>query len=136
MKRFALTVLLVAAAALSISAWAGQTDTRAHNHDQATQRQEAVVMFPELVRLQGVLLKGEYVVIHDDVKKANGEACLSIYTSNKGKPDKLVTSFHCKQVERERSDKFRVLTVWTNMSLYEIREIQFAGETRAHQVPS
>ncbi|HZS05193.1 MAG TPA: hypothetical protein VFD58_10200 [Blastocatellia bacterium] len=136
MKKFTLTILLVAAAALSISAWAGQADTKAHNHAQATQRQEAVVMFPELVRLQGALLKGEYVVIHDDVKKANGEDCLYIYTSDKGRPGKLVTSFHCTQVERKKADKFRVLTVWTNMYMYEIREIQFAGETRAHQVPS
>jgi hypothetical protein len=50
-----------------------------------TQREEAVVEFTETVRLQGVLLRGQYLILHDNAKMAAGEPCLYVYTMKAGK---------------------------------------------------
>ncbi len=102
------------------------------------QREEAVVEFTELVKLHGVLLRGQYLIFHDDAKMAAGEPCLSIYTMKAGKRDKLVISLHCEPVEREKTAQFTVKLsprISAN-AVREVREIQFAGIAKAHRIPS
>jgi hypothetical protein len=102
------------------------------------QREEAVVEFTETVKLQGVLLRGQYLIYHDDAKMAEGEPCLYIYTMKAGKRDKLVIALHCEPVERKQAKEFTV-TLTPRNSAYtvrEVREIQFAGFTKAHIIPS
>jgi hypothetical protein len=101
-------------------------------------REEAVVEFTETVKLQGVLLRGQYLIFHDDAKMAEGQACLYIYTMKDGKRDKLVTSLHCEPVQREKTAQFAVtFTPRSGISgLREVREIQFAGIAKAHRIPS
>jgi hypothetical protein len=101
-------------------------------------REIAVVEFTETVKLQGVLLRGEYLIYHDDAKMAEGKACLYIYTLKDGKRDKLVTSLHCEPVQREKTTQFTI-TFAPRSSIYtvrEVREIQFAGIAKAHRIPS
>jgi hypothetical protein len=103
-----------------------------------SQREEAVVEFTETVKLQGVLLRGQYLISHDDTKMAAGEPCLSIYTMKAGKRDKLVISIHCEPVARERAAQF-ILTLGPRSSanaIREVREIQFAGMAKGHRIPS
>jgi hypothetical protein len=102
------------------------------------QREEAVVEFTETVKLQGVLLRGQYLIFHDDAKMAAGEPCLSIYTMKAGKRDKLVISLHCEPVEREMTAQFTVkLSPRSSANaLREVLEIQFAGIAKAHRIPS
>src|SRR5262245_15688632 len=73
------------------------------------QREVAVVEFTETVKLQGVLLRGQYLIFHDDTKMEAGEPCLSIYTMKAGKRDKLVISIHCEPVARERAAHRHIL---------------------------
>ena len=131
MKRLILAIpLLLASLAFINAPAAGMTDN--------PQREEAVVEFTELVKLQGVLLRGQYLILHDDAKMQAGEPCLYVYTMKAGKRDQLVIALHCEPVEREKAKQFTVLLTPRN-SVYtvrEVREIQFAGFAKAHRIPS
>src|SRR5215510_3274245 len=101
-------------------------------------REEAVVEFTELVKLQGVLLRGQYLIYHDDEMMESGKPCLNIYTMKAGKRDKLVIAVHCEPVERRLAKEFTVLLTPRNSAytVREVREIQFAGFAKAHRIPS
>jgi hypothetical protein len=101
-------------------------------------REEAVVEFTELVKMQGVLLRGQYLILHDGAKMEAGEPCLYVYTMKEGKRDKLVIALHCEPVEREKVKQFTVLLTPRNSAytVREVREIQFAGFAKAHRIPS
>jgi len=122
--------LLLASLAFITAPAAGMTNN--------PQREEAVVEFTELVKLQGVLLRGQYLIFHDDAKMGAGEPCLYIYTMKAGKRDQLVIALHCEPVEREMAKQFTVLLTPRNSAytIREVREIQFAGFAKAHRIPS
>src|SRR5262245_4967610 len=131
MKRIiiAIPLLFVLLAFVFVSAASGKTST--------PQREEAVVEFTELVKLQGVLLRGQYLVYHDDAMMAEGAPCFFIYTMKEGKRDKLVASFHCEPVIRKKKAHFTI-TLSPRSRFYavrEVREIQFAGVEKAHRIP-
>jgi hypothetical protein len=131
MKRMILASLLLLASLAFINApAAGMTGN--------PQREEVVVEFTELVRLQGVLLRGQYLIFHDDTKMVAGEPCLYVYTMKEGKRDKLVIALHCEPVEREKAKQFTVLLTprYSAYTVREVREIQFAGFAKAHRIPS
>ncbi|PYP86565.1 MAG: hypothetical protein DMF61_12860 [Blastocatellia bacterium AA13] len=100
-------------------------------------RDQAAVSFPETVKLLGVLLRGDYVIVHDEEMMALGEACTYVYTSDSGQPGKLVISFHCEHQEREKVNKFTVRYIPRRgaFDLPEVKEFQFAGDATAHRVP-
>ena len=101
---------------------------------QAATSERAVVEFTQPVKLLNVFLRGAYTIIHDDSRMAQGEPCFYIYANEQ--PDKLVISFHCTQVARDKVERFTVRTsrsTWFDVP--EVHEIQFAGSTTAHRVP-
>ncbi len=103
----------------------------------APRRESAVVEFTQTVKLQNVLLRGEYLIVHDEELMARGEPCTYIYHGNRVDPAKLVVSFHCIPVERDRVNGFKVtLSHPTTYGVPEVQEYQFAGSTEGHQVPS
>jgi hypothetical protein len=131
MKRMILAIpLLLASLAFINAPAAGMTGN--------PQREEAVVEFTELVKLQGALLRGQYLIYHDDAKMAEGEPCLYIYTMKAGKRDQLVVAVHCEPVERKPAKEFTVLLTPRNFAygVREVREIQFAGVAKAHRILS
>src|SRR5215475_2538439 len=121
--------LIAVFAVLALGAMQSQRTTGA-----AGPKHKAVVEFVDPVQLMGVTLKGRYLIVHDDELMAKGEACTFVYDADN--PNEVVTSFHCIPVERQ---KVRAFTFRTGVALdgrtIELREIQFAGETEAHQVP-
>ncbi len=100
-------------------------------------RESAVVQFPKVVKLMGVLLKGEYLIIHDEEKMARGEACTYVYRGRKENADKLVVSFHCVHIDRAPSEKTKIsyANYLTPNEIPEVKEIQFAGSSDGHRVP-
>lgn len=104
---------------------------------KGTRINKAVVEFTEPVKLVDVILKGEYVFVHDDEKMAQGLDCTYIYTSDKGRQGKLVTSFHCIPVQRDnKAEQFTVIVEWNAaVNLAELVEYRFAGDTEGHKVP-
>ena len=124
MKRFVITLSIIA-----LGLTAGTFAAKASAEPKRNQR--ATIEFTETVKLLNVVLKGEYLVVHDEALMAKGEACTYVYDS-KGK---LVVSFHCVPVERPKANSFRVVSTRVDQSgLREIVEIQFAGSTEAHKV--
>jgi hypothetical protein len=126
MKRLLIAASMVAALMVTIGAFAAHTKAEAKKDERAT------IEFTQTVKLLNVVLKGEYLVVHDEAMMAKGENCTYIYDRS----GKLVVSFHCTPVERPKSDRFRVVTRRLDPSgLSEVVEIQFAGSTEAHLVP-
>lgn len=127
MKRFLLAGSLLAALMISIGALAAHAKTESKKSERAT------VQFTQTVKLLGVLLKGEYLIVHDEDRMAKGEDCTYVYDRS----GKLVVSFHCIPVERPKTERFRILVSKANAGYEtgEVTEIQFPGSTEAHQVP-
>jgi len=124
--------LVLAVAILGVLAFAS-APVLTGSRVQAATTERAVVEFTQTVKLLDVFLRGEYVVIHDDSKMAQGEPCLSIYRNDA--PDKLIIAFHCKPVARDKVGQFTIRTsqrAW--FDLPEVLEIQFEGATTAHRV--
>lgn len=125
MKRLFIAASMTTALVIMIGVFAAHTKAEAKKGERAT------VEFLQTVKLMDVVLKGEYLIIHDDERMAMGDACTYIYD----RAGKLVVSFHCTPAERPLSDRFRVVTRRLDPSgLSEITEIQFAGSTKAHIV--
>lgn len=97
--------------------------------------QRAVMQFNQPVRLMGVMLKGEYLFVHDDAAMMRGEACTFVYKGNAAIDSKLVVSFHCTPAERTKVASFTVRTI-DAAGVNELREYQFKGDTEAHLVPA
>lgn len=123
--------LLFAASILAAVMTLGVLSTQATTDAKTTER--ATIQFNEPVKLLNVFLKGEYTFVHDEEKMAKGEDCTYVYNSS----GKLIVSFHCIPAERVKAKNFRVLTVQNDRTYgpREVKEIQFAGSTEAHQVP-
>ena len=99
------------------------------------QKRKAVANFPRPVSVQGVVLKGKYLFVHDEAAMSRGDACTYIYMGEVEKRDKLVTSFHCIHVERAKADNFIWRSRETAPGVLELVDFQFSGETAAHGVP-
>ena len=132
MKRLFVFISLLAAIALS--AMPLRTTTRAAG---VGHKESATIEFTEPVKVLNVVLKGKYLIVHDDDKMAAGEACTYIYETRSGGADKLVLSFHCTPVMREKAATFTFRTVLSpDGKMQEFREFQFAGSRESHEVPS
>ena len=112
----------------------GGSVLRATGKARTAKRQSAEVEFKNPVKLLNVVLKGQYLIVHDDELMARGEACTFVYSLNEGK--QLVVSFHCTPVARAEARSFLVRTSRVSPeSMDEVREFQFPGSSEAHQVP-
>lgn len=104
----------------------------------APKRESAVVEFTNTVKLADVLLRGQYLIVHDEERMAKGEACTYVYSGTAEKADKLITSFHCVHMDRAKIDKLKITFANNGCKPYEtpeILEIQFAGSADGHRVP-
>jgi len=130
MKSFLLFIALLFVATLSSSS--APTVTSAAS---AAKTERAVMTFNRPVTLMDVTLRGEYLFVHDDAAMARGEACTYVYKGAAENPDRLVVSFHCMPVQRNRVDYFTVRTSPGATGDFELREFQFKGSTESHLVP-
>src|SRR5262249_20957640 len=108
MRHYVIGVLLTGALIMASGAFAASG--RANN----PQIEKAKVRFDDPVKLLDVTLKGEYLFVHDEDKMARGEPCTYVYTHVAGQEDKLVLSFHCEPVQRQKVDHFTVLVTMTD----------------------
>jgi hypothetical protein len=128
--RHSVIALLAGALLLAVSAFAG-------SRTDQPKVQKAVLVFNEPIKLLGVILRGEYIIVHDDERMAKGEDCTYVYARENGQQGKLVVSFHCIPVEREPVDHFTVVVGSPDpaSNLPELLEYRFAGSTEGHKVP-
>lgn len=127
MKRILVAASMFAALVITIGVFTAQART------EPDKTQKVTVQFNEPVKLLNVILKGQYLFVHDEQKMASGQDCTYVY-DNSGK---LVVSFHCIPVERPKATGFRVVSarVGTSNGPQEMKEYQFEGSTEAHQIP-
>jgi hypothetical protein len=128
MKSLLLLIALLFAVALSSSSVATSKAAA------PAKKQKSVVLFNEPVQLMGVTLKGQYLFVHDDAAMARGEACTFVYKGEAEIASKLVVSFHCTPVQRQKVDSFIVRTELIT-GVTQLREYQFSGDAEAHMVP-
>jgi hypothetical protein len=129
MKRYLLAAMI--AGALIISSGAPAASGATSN----TRIESAVVKFDEPTKLLGVILKGKYLFLHHEGMMAKGKACTFVYTLDKETEGRLVVSFHCRPVKRDKAEQFKVTVSRQNaFDAPEIQEIQFAGSAEGHQV--
>lgn len=131
MRRFAIAVLAATLAAIIAIAVSAKGDT-------APKRESAVVEFTNTVKLTNVLLRGQYLIVHDEERMAKGEPCTYVYSGTVEKADNLVTSFHCIHMKRAKTDRLKVTFANYGGKSYEtpeILEFQFAGSADGHRVP-
>lgn len=124
MKKYIFTALIV------LALGTGGVLAQGHKKVEASKIQKAKVEFTETIKLKDVMLRGEYLFVHDDEKMAKGQDCTYVYDA----AGKLVVSFHCEPVVRDKTDQFKVL-VTTKGNVLELEEYQFAGSTEGHRVP-
>src|SRR5438132_12635882 len=105
MKRLLLFAALLCAVTLAIGS------SFVSNASKAGQKQKASMTFTEPVRLQGVVLKGEYLFVHDDAAMMRGEACTFFYKGNVETSKNLIVSFHCIPKYRSTEAIFTVRSV-------------------------
>src|SRR5258708_8649880 len=131
MRRYIIGVL--AAAALILTCGVLTATGRA----DAPRIEKASVLFDEPVRLINVMLKGEYLFVHDGEKMARGEACSFVYSHVAGQEDNLVLSFHCEPVKRNKVDHFTVVVAMTDpkSNVFDLLEYQFTGSEEGHRAP-
>src|SRR5258707_468964 len=136
MKRFSQVSLIFVAIAMVVGAPA----LRAHAAPPG--KDMSVVDLPDKTRVMKTILQGKYIFVHDDEKMASGAACFYIYEYSadaagqpEARPDKLVVSFHCEPVQRQKATHIVLTYGMVNPELFELREIQFTGSTEGHRVP-
>ena len=129
MKRLVFLSVAIGALMIGSVAW---TSTAATD----IQKRKAVMNFDNPVKVQGVVLQGKYLFVHDDAAMKRGDACTRIYKGDAEIADKLVTSFHCIPTARAKVTHFTVRSIETSPGVVEMREFQFVGETEGHGVPA
>jgi hypothetical protein len=104
----------------------------------APDKQWALANFSDVVRVNGNLLMGPYLVVHDNAKMARGEPCTTFYRFEPGKgPQESEATFMCKPAERTVCDKFTFSVVPDNsyLGIKRMTEFQFAGDSEGHGIP-
>jgi hypothetical protein len=72
--------------------------------------------------------------VHDDNKKAAGEACTFIYTQDKTTGAlTLVRSYKCERVTKPASNAFRLVTQRDANNNRVLSEVQFRGQPYTHE---
>ena len=109
---------------------------------QTPKKEMAVVDLTDKTQMMKEVLQGKYIFVHDDDKMAKGEACMYVYEYSEdqaghpeAKPEKLVVSFHCESVQREKAREIVLTYGMLSADTFELREIQFPGSTNGHRVP-
>ena len=104
----------------------------------ANPRTSAIVNFPDPVRVLDQLIMGPVLIVHDDQKMENGEACTTFYRFDRTRgPQEALISFHCTPQQREVASTTRFTVVEAGESnCKRLIEYQIAGESEAHAIPA
>jgi hypothetical protein len=105
--------------------------------DVSKPRQWTMVNFSNPVWVQGNLVMGPVMIVHDDQKMERGEACTTFYRFDPSRgPREELVSFHCTPVQRTvASETTLKVKNGPDGSCKRLVEFQIAGESEAHAVP-
>jgi hypothetical protein len=99
-------------------------------------KQWSIANFAYPVLVGRALVSGTVLIVHDDVKMAQGEPCTTFYRFDpiEGTKEALV-SFHCKPRRAERVESTTLTTEPTDFGVKRLVEYQISGDTEAHGIP-
>lgn len=103
-------------------------------------REQAIVEFQDKTTVAGVVLQGKYLLVHDEALAAKGQPCFNVYKYTEGEDqtaaqsEKPVVSFHCHSVDRKKATDIVMTVGMGDGGLFLLREIQFAGSEKGHQI--
>src|SRR5262245_16852738 len=100
-------------------------------------RTVAIVNFVDPVLVTDRVVMGPVLIVHDDEKMAQGEACTRFYRFDPARgPQEEIVSFHCTPVQRPVAEKTRLtLSERTEPTCRRLLEYQIADESEAHAIP-
>ncbi len=126
-SKFLMSVALLSAFGVATAAFANPV---------IEEKQQVIVRFERTVALHGALLSGDYLIVHDGALMEQGKPCFFVYTYDKGVRGKLVTTFHCEPVARDKAAAFKITYHGAGFGIATpvVREIQFAGDTEGHRI--
>ena len=103
----------------------------------APPQQRAIVNFEHPTKVSTAILRGRYLVVHDEGKMARGEPCTALYRfETPGGSQEAPVSFTCMPRTRPAVERFTIATVWdAALGVDTLTEYQFAGDAEGHGVP-
>ena len=103
----------------------------------ATNKHWSIVNFLDPVQVRDQLIMGPVLIVHDDVKMAQGEACTTFYRFDRKKgPQEALVSFHCQPLQRAVVEQ-TTFTLGANApGCKRLLDYQIAGDSEAHGVPA
>ncbi len=110
---------------------------QAQQKPQTPEKESAIVVITDKLKVLDVILQGQYLFEHDDSRMARGEPCMYIYSYKDGKQGELVAKFHCIPEERDLAKEVVLGVMMTSdPDVFRLDEIQFKGSTKGHKVPT
>ena len=104
--------------------------------DVSGPRQWTIVNFVDPVSVQGRLVMGPVMIVHDHEKMAGGEACTTFYRFDPSRgPREEIVSFHCTPVQRSVALSTTLVENGRDTTCKKLVEFQIAGESEAHAIP-
>jgi hypothetical protein len=99
-------------------------------------KQWTIVNFPEPVQVVDQIVMGPVLIVHDDVKMAEGEPCTTFYRfDTKRGPQETLVSFHCRPAQRNLVARTTFTTVPNAAGCKRLVEYQIGGDSEAHGIP-
>jgi hypothetical protein len=131
MKSRIIVAALLVFGAFSVGSVAGR------GQNAAGSRTWTMVNFPDPVSVLDRIVVGPVLIVHDDQKMEQGEACTTFYRFDRARgPQEAIVSFHCTPVQREVAATTRLtVSPLPAVGCKRLVEYQIAGESEAHGIP-
>jgi hypothetical protein len=105
--------------------------------DVAGRRQWTIVNFVEPVQVKDQIVMGPVLIVHDEEKMSQGEACTTFYRFVAGKGQKeAIVSFHCQPAQKTAVAQTTLTVVDGPGGCKRLVAYQIGGESEAHGIPS
>jgi hypothetical protein len=105
--------------------------------DVSNSRRWTIVNFVDPVSVQGNLVMGPVMIVHDDARMAIGEACTTFYRFDRARgPREQLASFHCNPVQLSVASETTLTVVdGPDLRCKRLVQYQIAGDAEAHAIP-
>jgi hypothetical protein len=105
--------------------------------DVAGRRQWTIVNFVEPVQVKDQIVMGPVLIVHDEEKMSNGEACTTFYRFEPGKgPKQALVSFHCQPSQKTVVEQTTLNIVDGPNGCKRLVSYQIGGDAEAHGIPA
>ena len=105
--------------------------------NRTTNSEWSIINVQDTVQVKDRLVMGPVLIVHDDLKMAQGQPCTTFYQFDPAKgPGEAIVSFHCRPARRTAVEQTTLTLVSTqNPSCKRLIEFQIAGDSEAHGIP-